>query len=314
MPPSWKALARTAAQTAGLFRLVRRRRRGQLRILMYHRFAGAQALERLELQCRHLAKHYDLVTFSEGARMLAGEIPLPPYPLAVTVDDGYADFAPAWPVFRSQGIRPMVYLTTGFIDRSCWLWVDVMEDLFTRAGRVRAEVRPGVFVQTAGECKRLAKTLPDAERRALLDRLPHLLGVDPAAELSGSCHPLTWEQIRQLAAGGVEFGAHTLTHPILSQISDPALLASEIAGSGRRLAEMVQMPVRHFCYPNGTAADLSAAAEAAIRTAGFFTAVTTERGGNRPGDNLFRLRRVGVTPEMEFASFQMEAAGYKTAL
>ena len=64
----------------------------RLRILMYHRFSDRAALAR---QCAHIRRHYQPVSMAAVSEWLHDGRSLPPYALAVTVDDGYADFREA---------------------------------------------------------------------------------------------------------------------------------------------------------------------------------------------------------------------------
>ena len=92
------------------------------------------------------------------------------------------------------------------------------------------------------------------------------------------------------------FGPHTVTHPILSRVSDQQS-RWELTESWRRLGEEARRPVPVFCYPNGGAADYSereiATLEqmrflgAVIGSAGFVSSRTL-RAGNA---ELFRTRR-----------------------
>ena len=56
---------RSAGQAAGAHAIARRNTRDQLRILMYHRFAGRTA--NLEAQCRHIRRHYNPVRMQSRA-------------------------------------------------------------------------------------------------------------------------------------------------------------------------------------------------------------------------------------------------------
>ncbi|HSH59351.1 MAG TPA: polysaccharide deacetylase family protein [Acidimicrobiales bacterium] len=66
--------------------------------------------------------------------------------------------------------------------------------------------------------------------------------------------PMTWDQARSLERSGVTFGPHTVTHPILSHVSDEAA-EYEIAESWRRLGQELDHPLPLFCYPNGRLVD-----------------------------------------------------------
>jgi peptidoglycan/xylan/chitin deacetylase (PgdA/CDA1 family) len=83
---------------------------------------------------------------------------------------------------------------------------------------------------------------------------------------------LPWSELGRLAAAGVELGAHTRTHPILTQLSDERL-AAEIEGSGRCVREETGVEPRAFSYPYGACDDRVVAATIA---SGYAAAVTTE--------------------------------------
>jgi peptidoglycan/xylan/chitin deacetylase (PgdA/CDA1 family) len=81
-------------------------------------------------------------------------------------------------------------------------------------------------------------------------------------------------EVRRLIAAGWEIDAHTLTHRDVTTL-DAAALRHEIGGSRTALRREFGAPVNGFAYPAGR---YDAAAEAAVRSAGFRAAVTTEPG------------------------------------
>jgi peptidoglycan/xylan/chitin deacetylase (PgdA/CDA1 family) len=76
---------------------------------------------------------------------------------------------------------------------------------------------------------------------------------------------LTAEQVRSVAAAGIEIGSHSLTHPRLSTV-DGAWLAAEVAGSRAVLEDVLGYGVAGFCYPYG---DLGPRVADAVGTAGY---------------------------------------------
>ncbi len=90
---------------------------------------------------------------------------------------------------------------------------------------------------------------------------------------------LTAYEVRSMIGAGWELDAHSLTHPDLTTL-DAARLRTEVAGSRRALQRRFGVPVRFFCYPSGR---FNAAAEGAVRRAGFTGATTTQRGLAAPG-------------------------------
>jgi peptidoglycan/xylan/chitin deacetylase (PgdA/CDA1 family) len=96
------------------------------------------------------------------------------------------------------------------------------------------------------------------------------------------------KQVMEWLSLGHEIGAHTLTHPRLTQI--PLSRAQEeIHSSKKKLEDLFGVPVRHFAYPYG---DRNQEIAAIVQQAGFHTGCTADSGCVRLGDDAFQLRRV----------------------
>jgi peptidoglycan/xylan/chitin deacetylase (PgdA/CDA1 family) len=104
---------------------------------------------------------------------------------------------------------------------------------------------------------------------------------------------LTAAHIREMADHGVAFGAHTVTHAILSALS-PHAAASEISRSKAQVEELAGREAIAFAYPNGRRGDFSDDDVAAVRACGFRCGVTTIHGANAPAQDPFLLRRIGL--------------------
>lgn len=110
--------------------------------------------------------------------------------------------------------------------------------------------------------------------------------------------PNTLSQIRAMADGGAEIGAHTATHCDLGQIQSPARLHAEVVEAGRQLAELVGCPVRHFAFPFGRPENLNPFAAELARRAGYLSVSSAYGGYNRPGENPFHIRRIGANRDL----------------
>ncbi|HVN06737.1 MAG TPA: polysaccharide deacetylase family protein [Bryobacteraceae bacterium] len=317
-----RSTAKAIFDRAGGLKCIRWLNRRRLRILMYHRFADRAALAR---QCEHIRAWYQPVAMHAAADWLEGRAALPPYAVAVTVDDGYRDFLEAGhPIFAEYGIPVTVYLVTDFLDGKSWLWFDrvVQAFLVARVGEAAVEMPGGkalTFTLDSEAARRaagqrvadLAVSWSAAERSALVERLPRLLRAELPARAPAEFQPLAWDDVRRLAERGVEFGAHTRSHPILSAVADPAELRGEIAGSKARIECELQKPVLHFCYPNGKMPDIGPVVMEAVRAAGMRTAVTAEPGLNTARQDAFLLRRIGTDPGHEQMYFARGLAGLR---
>jgi peptidoglycan/xylan/chitin deacetylase (PgdA/CDA1 family) len=117
-----------------------------------------------------------------------------------------------------------------------------------------------------------------------------LYGVAP--ELVGG---LSWPQIREMRQGGVEFGAHTHTHPNLSFIG-AARATTEIRTSKDILEAHLREPVATFAYPFGKPGiHFDAGTVDAVAKLGFECAVAIQYRGAGPSDSPFRIPRFAVT-------------------
>lgn len=61
---------------------------------------------------------------------------------------------------------------------------------------------------------------------------------------------MTWEEIREMSAAGIEIGAHTCTHPDLTRLS-PDELDRELRGNQADIERVTGEAVRSFAYPFG---------------------------------------------------------------
>jgi peptidoglycan/xylan/chitin deacetylase (PgdA/CDA1 family) len=117
---------------------------------------------------------------------------------------------------------------------------------------------------------------------------------------------LNWTQVREMQRNGIEFGAHTMTHPAMSRL-EPGEAEGELRESKQLIEERLQTPVRDFAYPFGQPWDCSADVEQLIARTGFRSAVTTSWGINRTGANPLALRRpqIGQEGSLSLYAFQI---------
>jgi len=93
-----------------------------------------------------------------------------------------------------------------------------------------------------------------------------------------------------MAEAGIDFGAHTVNHPILTRVP-PRTAREEIAGSKRELEEILGREVTGFCYPNGQPGDFDGVIEGMVRHVGFRYACSTIDGVNDAATDPYALKR-----------------------
>ncbi|MCE9556645.1 MAG: polysaccharide deacetylase family protein [Planctomycetes bacterium] len=103
--------------------------------------------------------------------------------------------------------------------------------------------------------------------------------------------PNTVEQLRELAAAGVEIGAHTRTHADLGAIDDPQRLHDEVVVARDELQAALNCRIRYFAFPFGRPENLNREAFRIAADAGYEAVVSAYGGYNFPGDDTFHLQR-----------------------
>jgi peptidoglycan/xylan/chitin deacetylase (PgdA/CDA1 family) len=324
-------LSRYVFHHCGGMQTLRWLRREGVTILVYHKFPADHSI--LQAQCEYLRRFYQVISLAELAWRLRNHDPLPRRTMIITVDDGHRSFfQDAYPVFAGFGFPVTVYLTTGPIDNRGWLWFDRIAEAFlssplqqvdlplpfvhldpksgnaTAAETVTLGTREQRLAVAGGYMERM-KLLPNRELSVYANKLEAALGVRLPDEAPPEWASVTWDEVRSMAREGhVEFGGHSVSHPILTRLEDSRQLSDEIMGPKRRIETEVGQPVLHFAYPNGQPEDVSSEVVKLVREAGYETAATTRGGQVFSGDDPFLLRRVPAGCELTPYQFRQQIA------
>jgi peptidoglycan/xylan/chitin deacetylase (PgdA/CDA1 family) len=277
----------------------------RLAILIFHRvharpdalFQDEPDAQRFERLMRFAARSFNVMTLGRASALLA-EGTLPPRALVITFDDGYADNADvALPILQRHGLVATFFVASGFLDgglmwndsiiesiRGCLLdRVDLAE--FDLGCRPLANAAERVACISALLAKIKYLNLP--EREAAVAQVRRAAGVNrlPDDLMMRS------EQVRQLHRAGMEIGAHTVSHPILTMLQAPDA-EREIAEGRAHLQRIIDAPVDVIAYPNGKPLrDYDATHVAMVRRLGFRAAVSTAAGAAGSGDDPHQLPR-----------------------
>ena len=283
-----RAACRTASAT-GLFGVSRALSAHLPRILMYHGFCGTDqrfddCTDTLTFrrQLAHIKKHYRPAKLSELGRRLAADEPLPDRTIAITIDDGYENFARfAVPLLAEFDIPATLFVVSDLPDSGQWLWTDKFKYLLARAN----DSIPTTIAAL--------KQMPTGDRDEQLADLAAELNISIPDHAPARHALLGWKALEQLVAAGlIEIGAHTRNHPILAHVPSEQAW-DQISGSRRALEQKLAAPVTTFCYPNGKPGDFLPEQTDMVRKAGFICATASHIGWVSPASNRFALPRIG---------------------
>jgi peptidoglycan/xylan/chitin deacetylase (PgdA/CDA1 family) len=117
----------------------------------------------------------------------------------LTFDDGWQDnYSQAWPLLRARNIPAAIFLSTEYIATNKIFWVEQL-----RAARPQDPNLDGLM--------EFYKHMPASQRDRELKRLFTDSPLVPAQDAM-----LTWHSVGEMSRDGIEFGAHTHTHPLLT--------------------------------------------------------------------------------------------------
>ncbi len=294
-----------------------------LYILSYHRFSPYKeiipsiprclSIWDFRQQIEYICKHFEPVPLSLIASCIRERVPFPKNSLVITIDDGYKDnYIYAYPILKEYGVPATIFLTTSYIDGGQPPWEAKISFAISRTplkeiylkgvGKFSLEGEKRRYIATKWMIKRLKK-FTDKRKNLLVEKLLELCEVKIPSELGGKLM-LSWEEIKEMSEGGIEFGAHTVTHPVLTKMSLEEA-RWEIESSKEEIEERLGKPVVSFAYPSGI---YSEEIVKLVKKAGFLCAVTTKLEEIKPRSNPYELGRVTGVDE-DFSKFKAILSG-----
>lgn len=265
-------------------------------------------------QMDYLSRWFNVVSLQEVVHWLNGHQTLPPYAALITFDDGYLDnYTTAYPILRRHKFPAVIYLTSGHIETDAPFYWDLAAYCFfhTKVDRVLFPNDTERFWKNSGELDKVSKSwiesmkaLPETQKQKWVSRLPNQLDVSIPHNYFRKLM-MNWDQIRELYSNGIEFGGHTINHPILSRISlDQARM--EIEGSKADIERELGQTIFSFAYPNGKLADLNPDLENLVAQAGYLAAFTLLNGPSSLREvkrNPYTIRRVFISHKHNLPQF-----------
>ncbi len=305
----------------GLVKLIRRWIQGsgqRLTIVNYHQASGGD----LRSHLLYLRRHYRILPLETALEELymprrKGVGGKDRRPLqATTFDDGYHDnYTHAFPPACALQIPFTIFLIPGYIGNGNSFWWTSRLIRLARVNRVMLEGRT-YRLDRQEERKALAQNIDDrfshatssTEREKFLVSLYEFLAMPSPVVLKGEPAPLlTWTQVREMQESGwVSFGAHTVHHPDLGDLVDPAEVQRAVGECRTTLEQQLRHPVRVFAYPFGRIGENGLCA---VKQAGYDWALTIIPGVNTPRSDPHLLRRRSMDVNKHWLVVAAETAG-----
>lgn len=287
--------------------------RQRILILVYHRvlphkdplWDGDVDQSTFAMHMKVLKEGFNVLPVSEAIVRLNNGT-LPPRCVCITFDDGYADnYEVALPILKNMKLPASFFIAVGYLDGGR-MWNDTIIESVRVASGDRLNLQSiglGIFDTSTVDKRSVTiykileklKYHPIQQRNIKAEQVASIVG----APLPGNIM-MTTEQVQQLHSAGMEIGAHTVNHPILTKISNDSA-KDEIVTSKNKLEEIIGDKIQAFAFPNGKPnKDYNAEHVVMVRNAGFKYCVSTSWGTVRKGDDLYQLPRISPWEETSF--------------
>ncbi len=116
---------------------------------------------------------------------------------------------------------------------------------------------------------------------------------------------LSWTQLKEIEAAGIETGGHSHSHAALDAVR-PAVLGDELARCRDLLEDRLGRPEQVFCYPFGYS---DARVRAAVRTSGWTGACAVANTLARVDQGPYGLARLTIRRRTDLPTFRRLVAG-----
>jgi peptidoglycan/xylan/chitin deacetylase (PgdA/CDA1 family) len=299
----------------GILRKIKGRRR--ITILGYHEVGEGSGLRastymsqsEFERHVIFLKKNLRLVSIDEIFTMLKNGFPPKEDCVAITFDDGSLSiYQNALPILLKYNIPATVFVTSGFTDQKLVPWWSKFDFLSHFANRGEFDLKRNnkmfkevelIFNSFLGRV--ILRYLPQyaveyikrkSEQKkfdlnAIVDQI--LDGQDLDLERS----MMNWGEVKKMRKYGIAIGGHTVSHPILTSISQKEW-KKEIDLCKARIEEMIGEAPKYFAYPVGLSYTFNEEIKSQVAIEGFKAAVTMIHGCVNNNSDMYALPRKGV--------------------
>ena len=264
-------------------------------------------VKNLDNGLERLAKYYNFISMDEAVAMLKGQVPLQPYSLVLTFDDGYRNnVTHALPILQQHMASATFFLSTGHVERHEPFWYDRLDYAIQHLRKEQHVVFAGrLFSFHPNEKETKRSTFTALRNMIKADKLPYnetMHAVNQIAknleDNAGCCladilkndHStdiMSWEEVKCAADQGVTIGSHTVDHVILDRLNELSAL-DQMKVSKSTIEHYTGKKCFYFCYPS---AIWNKQIVSMVQRTGYVAATTTDDGSNKIGVNLLTLHR-----------------------
>jgi len=279
-------------------------------------------------QMRLLKSKYNVISPEQFLQWAEGQLELPSRSVLLTCDDGLGNNVnDMLPILQHFGFRCLFFVTgASAAGISSMLWFEQLYIWLLHAKNVdpvrllslpsvRVGGRPMQIHSAWVELTKQLSAFDTGTRAQMLEDLRIQIGIskDWQSEYSQNralCSRffmLNVHELRELQEAGMTIGAHTMSHPMLSQTSEE-LAFKEIADSKSHLELALGVPIWALAFPFGNRETVTIREQALAKRAGFKAAFMSVEEGSI--ENRFAVPRIHVSLKATLAEVDAHLSGF----
>jgi len=223
----------------------------------------------------------------------------------ITFDDGYIDnYSIAFPLLKKHHTPAAFYIATDYLDNPHIPWWDEIAWLIrhTKVTAIKlkswkkpVDISIGTITQ---KVRAVLKVIKLEQDRSMPDKINELADVCECRlpdDLRNTPLFFNWEQAKEMSNNGMHIGSHTLSHTILSHLSEEKQ-AIEIKASKVRIEHFLSTEVTSIAYPVGGRTAFTNKTKALAEEAGYKLAFSFIPGVNYSfaQNQHYQLKRLPV--------------------
>ena len=243
---------------------------------------------------QYLQKHCSLVSLDSPLAADKREDSKPR--VAVTFDDGWKDnFQTAFPIARKFGLPFTVFICPELIGGNGPFWTEVVCSLWgaaRRAGKlhIMRALSGGMMNGSVDSLIERLKQASESDRETFITEVKAaLVRYNFKPHTSDLGELLDWDDVKEMSEAGVQFGSHTNTHQILTQI--PQTEALQELTQSKHAIEAQLRSCSWLAYPNG---DWSEQVRQLASDSGYHRAFSNSPGVWKQNTDPFCIPRINI--------------------
>jgi peptidoglycan/xylan/chitin deacetylase (PgdA/CDA1 family) len=223
---------------------------------------------------------------------------------------------------KSLSIPATIFLTTGYIETSKIFWWDKAREIIMKTTQpainlkifqsfLNKEIIEPSYIQLNTNNKKkvaintitaLFKTFENGRIQEATKVLQDILIVSDYDIKVPSI--LTWKQINEMGTNEIDFGAHTITHQILSKISSDEA-KEEIVLSKKLIEEKTKKLVKGLAFPYGFKEHYNSQIIEHIKSVGFHYSCSAEIGCISLDSSTFTFKRISMSNSLPLSLWKL---------